>query len=77
MANTSGDGRAVCPFYDHDIRLGIVCEGLIEEAVDVIRFRTDEEKELFRKRRCDSFEYARSCVIAKILTEKYEEANED
>ena len=77
MANTVGDGSAVCPFYHHESRLGIVCEGLIDGTVDMIRFQTEEEKERFRRMRCESFEYEQRCLIAMILVEKYGAAEEE
>ena len=71
MANTTGGARAVCPFFQHDSRFEITCEGLMAEDQLQIKFRTEMKKENYLREVCCTFCYEKRCPVAHMLEQKY------
>ena len=71
MANTTGGARAVCPFFQHDSRFEITCEGLTAEDQLQIKFRTEMKKENYLREVCCTFCYEKRCPVAHMLEEKW------
>mgnify|MGYP005760012999 CR=1 FL=1 len=66
MANYTG-GMAVCPFYQRESRLSIICEGYCEEQQVGMKFRTEAEKRAWQREYCLRFYYPRCPLAATVL----------
>lgn len=66
MANYTG-GMAVCPFYQRESRLSIICEGYCEDQQVGMKFRTEEEKRAWQREYCLRFYYPRCPLAATVL----------
>ena len=73
MANYSGGGSAICPFYEHESQYSITCEGLVCGAATQIKFESKADKTAFVADSCSSFDYQQLCPLAGLLTARYEE----
>lgn len=71
MANTTGGARAICPFFQHDSRYEITCEGIHDDDQLQIKFQTEKHKENHLRQVCSTFQYRTYCPIARMLDEKY------
>lgn len=65
------DGDILCPFYIARTTLSITCEGITEDCVTKIMFKSSTKKNLHRKIFCDK--NYRNCEIYIMLEKKYEE----
>jgi hypothetical protein len=65
-------GMAVCPFYERESRLSIVCEGDSESRNFGIKFRSEEDKCDWEKKYCLGFFYSQ-CPMAAALLRQYRE----
>jgi len=72
MANVSMGAKTVCPFYLHEAKFSITCEGLIGAAI-LSRFGSVEEKLAHQEAVCCGFGYTKLCPLAAALMKKYEE----
>jgi len=75
MAHYTGGVSSVCPFYDHEARLSITCEGMSgpegpQEAAGIRKFNSEEHKRLWQEGYCFSMQYLR-CPYARLLESKY------
>lgn len=70
MGNTTGGGRAICPFYVKEAKQSITCEGLIDGADNMARFASADEKRVFQRERCERFDYEKRCPLAAALAKK-------
>ena len=43
ISTTSDTGNICCPFFHAHSKTDIVCEGLIEQTLSMIRFRSEDE----------------------------------
>lgn len=67
----SRDALAVCPFFHTQDKNIIVCESLIEKAMDNVKFGRADKKELHFKMYCSSEDY-KKCKRARVLNLVYE-----
>ena len=44
MANYAGGATAVCPFYQHESRYTVTCEGLYDDCVQQVKFNEAADK---------------------------------
>ena len=51
MPNYTG-GMSICPFYQRESRLSIVCEGYCQEQQIGMKFRTEAEKLQWQQKYC-------------------------
>lgn len=61
----------MCPFFQHDSRFEITCEGLTAEDQLQIKFRTEMKKENYLREVCCTFCYEKRCPVAHMLEQKY------
>ena len=59
-----------CPFYDHEFRRGVKCEGLSEKSFIRLCFPKEEDFKEHRLSYCCSMNWEK-CPIAKMLNAKY------
>ena len=71
MANYTGGSSAVCPFYQHESKYEITCEGINEQSVQQTKFSSEDCKDKHVRHVCSSFYYMERCPIARMLSEKY------
>ena len=71
MANYAGGATAVCPFYQHESRYTVTCEGLYDDCVQQVKFNEAADKTAYVAHVCSSFSYRRMCPIARLLEEKW------
>ena len=74
MPNYTG-GMSICPFYQRESRLSIVCEGYCEEQQIGMKFRTEEEKLQWQQKYCLRFYYPRCPVAATVLWHYQDQEN--
>ena len=53
ISTTSDTGNICCPFFHAHSKTDIVCEGLIEQTLSMIRFRTENEKAFHQATYCE------------------------
>lgn len=66
MANYTG-GMSVCPFYEREARLSIVCQGFSETQQLGMKFASEAEKLKWQREYCLRFYYPRCPVAATML----------
>ena len=64
------DPYVQCPFYDVEEKQKVICEGVPGSARLHVTFQTDGQKKCYKGRLCKSD--WKSCMIARMLEEKYE-----
>ena len=67
MANYTGGALSVCPFYIHEAKFSISCEGPDESSGMRICFRSVKNKEEWQKTKCFEFDYELCCPLAMAL----------
>ena len=72
MAHYTGGVNTVCPFYRHESRYQVTCEGLTQGAATQLRFEEEAGKKRYMEERCARFDYERRCPLAGLLMKKYE-----
>ena len=55
MANYAGGATAVCPFYQHESRYTVTCEGLYDDCVQQVKFNEAADKTAYVAHVCSSF----------------------
>ena len=66
MSNYSG-GMAICPFYQREARLSIICEGYTPQQNLMMRFESEAEKQRWQQEYCLRYYYPRCPLAATIL----------
>lgn len=61
----------ICPFYKSETATTVVCEGAVAGCDSVFKFRASAEKDRYKERCCDCFEYAVRCNLAALLMRQY------
>ena len=74
MPNYTG-GMSICPFYQRESRLSIVCEGYCQEQQIGMKFRTEAEKLQWQQKYCLRFYYPRCPVAATVLWHYQDQEN--
>lgn len=74
MPNYTG-GMSICPFYQRESRLSIVCEGYCQEQQIGMKFRTEAEKIQWQQKYCLRFYYPRCPVAATVLWHYQDQEN--
>ena len=74
MPNYRGGVKAICPYYQHESKYTITCEGIFENSQQQVKFSTKEDKVKHVLQVCSSFGYSRLCPVARMLEKKYESA---
>ena len=64
------DVNAKCPFYSSSKNERIICEGITDECISILRFENKKCRNRYRARYCDTH-YER-CSLYKALEDKYE-----
>ena len=64
-----------CPFFLHNSKKNVVCEGLTDDCVLSLRFFTEESRNQHRQLFCDK-DYEKCEVYRMLIKEKYNEENE-
>lgn len=77
MPNTSHAADCICPFYIAESGKAINCEGLIRGTVIKNAFDTEEQKNRYQERVCMTGEYARRCMVARVLEAKYKKTESE
>ena len=67
IANYTGGALSVCPFYIHEAKLSISCEGPDESSGMRICFRSVKNKEEWQRTKCFVFDYELHCPLAMAL----------
>ena len=71
MPNDFGKEDVVCPFFRNIRNRDILCEGITDDCITILRFKSypkmKKHCEIFC---CKKYDY---CEISRILEEKYEE----
>jgi hypothetical protein len=65
-----------CPFYRFDNENRIVCEGLAEKNTINLVYESQADKKDYMRRRCNSIEGCRFCLIYRMLDLMWEEKGE-
>lgn len=73
MPNYNGGATAKCPYYQHESRLAVSCEGILDDTIIQIRFANESDKEDHVKLICSSYNYLCQCPIARMLENEYKE----
>lgn len=60
-----------CPFFLHNGKRNVVCEGITDDSTLSLRFATEESRNEQKRIYCDK-DYKR-CEIYRMLLEKYDE----
>lgn len=71
MANNFEDANVKCPFFSKTKNERIICEGITDECISVLKFENKKGLERYKIRHCDS-NYEK-CHLYKALEEKYDE----
>lgn len=71
MANYAAGARIICPYYDHEAKLSITCEGVLPGSQTLSRFREEKNKQIWQETFCETHGYCK-CPLAAKLNEKYE-----
>ncbi len=74
MPNYRGGVKAICPYYQHESKYTITCEGIFENSQQQVKFSTKADKMRHVSEVCSSFGYSRFCPVARMLEKKYESA---
>lgn len=73
MANYAYGVKSICPFYLHEARMSITCEGFTTGTVNMTRFASSEDKKAYQAGKCEMYAYAAHCPLAAALSRKYDE----
>lgn len=65
--------RAVCPFYDHESRYAITCEGPVYRTTASLKFPREEERKQWVERYCCRMEGYPQCPLCQQAEKKYRE----
>ena len=71
MAKHYTSSKAICPFYKHESRQVIYCEGIKEGTVLHIAFANPTDCMLYKHQYCRSDHT--ECVVSQLLDTKYTE----
>lgn len=71
MPRTYHEALINCPFYQSMAQKSISCEGITDECITKLLFRTAESRDLHREIFCEH-KYE-NCEIYRMLEKKYEE----
>lgn len=72
MPNVGSNVLCICPFFIKDSGKSIVCEGILPNTNMITDFNTRNDKSLFQKCCCFSFDYRKKCRLFKSISEKYD-----
>ena len=70
MAHYTGGVNSICPFYEHEARLSITCEGMCGELSGIRKFQDEGRKKAWQEKFCFERQYLR-CPYAGLLENKY------
>lgn len=71
MANNFEDANVKCPFFSNTRNERIICEGITDECISVLKFENKNGLNRYKTRHCES-NYEK-CHLYKALEEKYDE----
>ena len=71
MGTTYDSVNAICPFYKSSVGKRITCEGITDDCITNIDFKSKNKKALHRSIFCDN-KY-KNCEVYRMLEAKYEE----
>lgn len=58
---------AVCPFYQHETEVSVVCEGVEGAKSFVVKFKNSNDAWFFRERFCKELDNYTSCPVCRAL----------
>lgn len=70
MPNSFDDVNAKCPFFGSSGIDRVICEGMNDDCISILKFKGVKSRNKYRENFCDS-RYER-CHLYKALEEKYE-----
>lgn len=76
LSNVTSNVTVVCPFFIHDARQSISCEGNLGHTICMHKFQSPEEKNQHISLYCENPDYERVCPHAGWLKYCYEETSD-
>ena len=71
MANNFDDANVKCPFFSKTKNERIICEGITDECISVLKFENKKELDKHKTRYCNS--HYTECALYKAVEGKYVE----